>query len=101
MTEHVREHLITLALQILAAPFRLLVWGVRWAFSRSGHTALDSGVTTCGTCGQPIVLSRMNQCATCGFVSASSLVLPCEACRETPSPYVQCTSCGATNEVQL
>lgn len=63
--------------------------------------ALERGAVDCATCGGPIALSRMNQCPGCGFVSVSSLVLPCEVCGDEPSPFVTCEGCGATNEVEL
>ncbi len=89
--------LLTLALHVLATPVYAVIAIRKLLRARRGAAVLRRGTVLCPYDGTSIPLARMNIC-TCGYVSASSLVLPCEFCGQAPGnpAFVECLACGAT-----
>lgn len=92
-------------LYILASPVYLVLAVRRLQRSLRAAEVIRRGVVWCPHDGTPIPLARRNQ-HSCGYVSESSLVLPCEWCGEDiASPgspaLVACPTCGVSVKVEV
>jgi hypothetical protein len=92
-------------LYILASPVYLVLAVRRLQRSVRAAEVIRRGVAWCPHDGTPIPLARRNQ-HSCGYVSESSLVLPCEWCGEDIAPpggiaLVACPTCGVSVKVEV